>query len=134
MKNKIIVGLLLIISLVVGITTVSALTYQSRAEKLAELTNQSVHDIIHDLYENNKTCRDIASENGVLEEYRDYNYEVKKNIIQEKVDNGYLTKEEGAEILQQIEEHHINCNYSKNNRCGDGYNRNHHQNHHHNYN
>ena len=31
MKNKIIVGLLLIVSLVVGITTVSALTYQSRA-------------------------------------------------------------------------------------------------------
>lgn len=133
MKNKIIVGLLLIVSLVVGITTDSALTYQSRAEKLAELTNQSVHDIIHDLYENNKTCRDIASENDVLEEYRAYNYEVKKNIIQERVGNGYLT-EEGAEILQQIEEHHTNCNYSKNNRCGGGYNRNHHQNHHHNYN
>lgn len=107
MKNKIIVGLLAVGSLGIGVTTVSALTNQSKAEKLAELTGKPVSEITSERYD--KTYGEIANENGVLEEFKAYNYEHKKSIIEEKVNNGLLTEEEAKDILKQIEERQANC-------------------------
>lgn len=108
MKNKIMIGLV-VGTLGIGITTASALTNQSKAEKLAELTNKPVSEIISERYDNNKTYGEIATENGVLEQFKTYHYENKKSIVQEKVNNGILTEEEGKKILEQIEERHTNC-------------------------
>ena len=102
-------GLFVIGAVGIGITSVSALTHQSKAEKLAELTNKPVDEIISERYENDKTYGEIASENGVLEEFKAYNYENSKSVIQEKVNQGLLTDEEGKKILEQIEERQINC-------------------------
>lgn len=109
MKNEIIIGVLVVGSLGLGVTTVSALTGQSKAEKLAELTGKSVSEITSERYDNDKTYGEIANENGVLEEFKAYNYEHKKSIVEEKVNNGLLTEEEAKDILKQIEERQANC-------------------------
>lgn len=109
MKRKIITGLLITSIFGIGVTNISALSYQSKAEKLAELTNKPLSEILIDRFENNKTFGEIANENNVLEEFKSYNYENKKNIVLEKVNNGILTDEEGKKILEEIEERQSNC-------------------------
>ena len=65
MKNKIIIGLLVAGAVGTGITTVSALSNQTKAEKLAELTGKSVNEIISERHDKGKTYGEIANENGV---------------------------------------------------------------------
>lgn len=109
MKKKIIAGLLIVGVSGIGISTFSALTNQSKAEEIAKLVGKPVSEILSERYDNNKTYGEIASENGVLEQFKAYNYENKKNIIEEKVNNGLLTEEEGNKILEQIEDYQANC-------------------------
>lgn len=130
MKNKIIIGLLVAGVAGAGITTVSALSNQSKAEKIAELTGKPVSEIISERHDKDKTYGEIANENGVSEQFRTYNYEHKKSVVQEKIKNGTLTEEEGKKIIEQIEERHANCDGTGN--CnhdgmglGDGYEHNH---------
>lgn len=63
-----------IVALGIGATTaVSALTRREKAEKLAELTNRPVEEVIEEKYTSNKTYGEIAEENGVLDEFQEQN-------------------------------------------------------------
>lgn len=93
----------------IGATSASAISNRTRAEKLSELTGKPTEEIISEKFESGKTYGEIAEENGVLEEFRDYHYEEKKNIVQENIDSGLITDEEGQKTLKYLAEQQANC-------------------------
>lgn len=84
----------------------------SPAEKLSELTGKSVEA----LYEakGDKTFGELASENGVLDEFKENMLQNKKNILDQRVAEGTLTQEEADEIYSKLLENIETCDGSNN--------------------
>ena len=61
------------------------------------------------------TFGEIAKENGVLDQFKKVNLEQKEEILNEKVNQGIITKEEAENILNQIRENQENCDGSGSN-------------------
>lgn len=73
--------------------------------------------------ETGKTYAQIAEENGIsLEDYKSDVLEKKKELIDEKVESGYLTPEQGEQIKDRISESISNCDGTGSQRgsCGMG--------------
>jgi len=94
-----------------GVISVNALT-TSKDEILSKLTGEKIEKIA-ELKKEYKTYGDIASEYGKRDEFRKENLELKKEIIEEKVKGGDLSREEANSIITKIESRMKNCDGEK---------------------
>lgn len=109
MKKTIQLGLLGIGLTIISLSQVSAQSiYHSKAEILKELTEKTTEEIYAEK-ELGKTYKEIAQENGVLEEFKEENLENTKEYLNEEVKEGEITQVEREQIIEHIEEHQANC-------------------------
>lgn len=75
----------------------------SPAEIYADLTGTTVDEAYALKLETGKTFGELAEEAGVYEAFRDATHANKVAWINEKVENGELTEEEAAQIIENLE-------------------------------
>jgi len=110
--------------LVVGATSITAFaasTYKTPAEAAAGVTGKTVGEVIAEKNESGKTYGAIAKDAGKLEEFKKENLEIKKDILEKKVNDGTLTQEKADEILKAIEENQANCDGTGSAKIGQKY-------------
>lgn len=88
---------------------VSAANYQTAAEIIADLTGGSVDTVRTEKNATGKTYGQMALESGVLEQFKADMLELKKERLEQKVDDGVLSQEEANTIVETIEERQVNC-------------------------
>lgn len=109
-SKKLIIVLALV--LVIGVGTTSLAVENNRVSHpdiLSNITNKPLEEIIEIRNNTGKTYGQIADEFGVLEEYKEEMFTIKKNFINEKVDNGYLDREEADKIIANMESNKDLC-------------------------
>lgn len=88
-----------------------ATTVYSPAEILANLTGKTTTQV-YELREDGKTFGQIADENGVYESFKNDMLENKKAIIDQRVQEGSLTAEQGEAFKKAFEEKMATCDGS----------------------
>ena len=104
MKNFKNVAIVMAVILVIGVTSVTAFAasgYTSPAQIITGLTGKSTESVIADKTESGSTYGAIASEAGVLDEFKAQMLEQRKANLSERVTAGTMTQERADEILQQ---------------------------------
>lgn len=114
LKKTAIVGMAVLALAATSITAFAA-TFSTPAELLAGLTGKPVEDVITEKTEANKTYGALASDYGVLDEYKTQILEEKKAYLEERVEEGTMTRERADAIIANIEENNLTCD-------GTGYN------------
>lgn len=97
--------------LALGITSITAFaaTFSTPAELLSGLTGKSVEDVITEKAEESTTYGALAVEYGVLDEYKAQILEEKKAYLEERVEEGTMTRERADAIIANIEENALTC-------------------------
>ncbi len=111
LRKMIIVGAVV---LALGATSVSAFAsdetaYTSPAEIVADLTGQTVEDLIAERLDTGSTYGEIAEAAGVLEEFEALMLDLRIARVQERVDAGRLTQDRAAAIIAAMEERLASC-------------------------
>ncbi len=111
LRKMIIVGAVV---LALGATSVSAFAadetaYTSPAEIVADLTGQTVEDLIAERLDTGSTYGEIAEAAGVLEEFEALMLDLRIARVQERVDAGRLTQERADAIIAAMEERLASC-------------------------
>jgi len=100
------------IVLVVGATALTALAVSNPgtpAEILAGLTNRTVEDVTAQKTESGGTYGTIASEAGVLDEFKTQMIEQREAVLEEKVAEGTMTQERADTIIAAMEANQADC-------------------------
>lgn len=108
LKKTAIVGAAVLALTVTSITAFAA-TFSTPAELLSGLTGKSVESVIDEKVAENKTYGALASDYGVLDEYKTQILEEKKAYIEERVEEGTMTRERADAIIANIEENNLTC-------------------------
>ncbi len=108
-SKKIIITGVTVFTLAITSVTAFAFTSGSPAEIFAGLTEQSVDEARDLRYESGKTFGQLASDEGVWEEFNAGMLEGKKTLLDERVSDGYMTQEEADEIYSGILERMEDC-------------------------
>ena len=108
LKKTAIVGAVV---LALGITSITAFaaTFSTPAELLSGLTGKSVESIVDEKVEAGTTYGALASDYGVLDEYKAEILEEKKAYLEERVEEGTMTRERADVIIANIEENNLTC-------------------------
>lgn len=115
-RTKIITITMVTLSIMTFSTPIFASSqFNTKAEALAKLTNKTIQTIIEEKNKLNTTFGQIAKENGVLDEFKKANLEQKEQILNEKIKQGVITKEDADNILNKIKANQENCDGSGNN-------------------
>ncbi len=102
--------IILSVSLFVGILAFSGIAYadaMNPAQKLSDLTGKSTESLYAEKAD--RTFGALASEAGVLEEFRAGMWELKAAVIANRVETGKLTQERADEITQAMLDKHALC-------------------------
>lgn len=102
------VGILLLMS-VSAFAAKPAADYNTPAEIVAGLTGRTVESVISERTETGKTYGKIASDAGVLDEFKAACLDVKKDILDQRVASGDITQADADAILAAIEENQAAC-------------------------
>jgi len=94
---------------VTSLTVFAAAKYDSPQEALAGITGKTIEEITEERFDEDKTYGEIAAEAGKLDEYKEELFEQKKEIIEERVAEGSLSRENADEILDRIEDNQATC-------------------------
>jgi len=108
LKKTMIVGAAVLALAVTSITAFAA-TFSTPAELLAGLTGKSVEDVITEKTEESKTYGALADEYGVLDEYKTKILEEKKAYLEERVEEGIMTRERADAIIANLDENSLTC-------------------------
>ena len=111
LRKMIIVGAVV---LALGATSVSAFAadqtaYTSPAEIVADLTGQTVEDLIAERLDTGSTYGEIAEAAGVLEEFEALMLDLRIARVQDRVDAGRLTQERADAIIAAMEDRLASC-------------------------
>ena len=109
------VAIVMAVILVIGVTSVTAFAasgYTSPAQIITGLTGKSIESVIADKTESGSTYGAIASEAGVLDEFKAQMLEQRKTNLSERVTAGTMTQERADEIIAAMEENQANCDGS----------------------
>ncbi|GKX29568.1 hypothetical protein SH1V18_20480 [Vallitalea longa] len=87
------------------------------AEIYSEVTGVTEEEA-YDLRQDGQTFGELAEENGVYEEFTDKMLEEKITIIEDKVDQELLTREEADELIAKLKDNVGNCDPSNPPRLG----------------
>lgn len=117
MKKKTIV-LLILITVSLLLTTVAfAATYANPGELVSGLTGKTQAEVYAERSEG-KTFGKIAEENGKLDEFRNEMLEYKKSIIDERIEAGAISEEDGEALKKAMEERTALCSGTPGNNQG----------------
>lgn len=116
--KKIALGVL--VAGVVSSTTVFAYAVTRPVDIVSKLTGKSVETLYNERSQG-KTYGTIAKEAGKLEEFKAEMLKSKKEILDQKVKDGTLTKEKADEILNAIKNNMANCDGTGSQRIGQKY-------------
>ncbi|MDD4843950.1 MAG: hypothetical protein PHU31_06435 [Anaerotignum sp.] len=92
-----------------GVTAFAASQYNTPAELVAGITGRTVESVVTEKTETGKTYGTIASEAGVLEEFKAEALEIKKDQLTAQVAAGVMTQERANTIIAALEENQVNC-------------------------
>ena len=101
MKKILVLTVTVVILLSLG-AVVFADSFESPADifsRLKGITKDEAYEL-----KGNKTFGDLAKENGVYDDFHKAYLESKKSVIEEKIRNGELTREQADEVLKALEE------------------------------
>lgn len=107
MKKRTLIVLTIAVSLLMA-TAVMAATYSNPAQIISELTGKSEADVTARRTQG-VTYGQLAQEDGVLDQFKSNMLEYKKEIIDERVSQGIITEEQGANIKKAMEERISAC-------------------------
>ena len=110
--------------LAMGVTSISVFAasgYSTPAEALAGLTGKTVAQVIQERQETGKSYGVIADEAGKLEEFKEENLQIKKDVLDERVAAGTLTQAKADEILKAIETNQAICDGTGSAKIGQKY-------------
>ena len=72
-------------------------------DTLAKLTGKDVKELMETCRPGEKTCYDVAKENGVLDQYKEGRIAANKEILAKLVTAGEITQEKADQILAKVE-------------------------------
>lgn len=103
-------------SMVVGLVLAGSMMVVSFADEIAtpaDILSQLTGKSTQELYDEreDKTFGDMAKEDGVYEQFQKEMLELKKERIQERVNDGTISQERAQEVISQME----NCDGSRQN-------------------
>ncbi|MEA4894221.1 MAG: DUF2680 domain-containing protein, partial [Oscillospiraceae bacterium] len=108
-KKTIAIG---VTALTLGATSIAAFAasqYATPAEAVAGMTGRSVESVVAEKSENGTTYGSMASDAGVLEEFKAQMLEMKKENLSAQVAAGDMTQEKADEIIAALEENMADC-------------------------
>ncbi len=108
-RNLVAAGALTIAMGITSLTVYAAAKYDSPQEALSGITGKTIEEIASERFEEGKTYGEIAAEAGKLDEFRDELFEQKKEIIEERVTEGSLSREYADEMLYRFENNQNSC-------------------------
>lgn len=111
-------------ALVLAVTSVTAFTasaYTSPAEAAAGLTGRTLESVTEERLETGKSYGTIANEAGKLDEFKAEMLEMKKTILDKKVADGIITREQADETLAVMKEKIETCDGTGDGLCGQGF-------------
>lgn len=91
-----------------SITAFAATTYQTPCEIVESLTGKSSQQVLEER-QSGKTYGTIAEEAGKLEEFKTAMNELRTSILEERVANGSISREQMETILKAVEENQLIC-------------------------
>lgn len=109
LKRTLVIGMIVMALGMFGFSVAAASEYDTPAEALAALTGRTEDSLTQEKIETGKTYGTLASEAGVLDEFRDEMFEIRKDRLDTKVTEGILTQEEADEITDRILENQADC-------------------------
>lgn len=112
LKNLLILGTVILAAGATTLTAFAASNYSTPAEAVAGITGKTVDEILIEKQETNKTYGEISDEYGYLNEFKEEMLEIKKDILDKRVQAGLITEEESNKLLETIEENQLNCDGS----------------------
>ena len=112
MKNKkrmlMIVGTVMVLIVAASVTAYAA-TASTPAEILADLTGQSVDEVVAERIETGSTYGAMADEEGVLDEFKSLLLEQRKTALEKRVNEGTMTQERAEAIIERMETNQATC-------------------------
>ncbi|WP_312650034.1 DUF2680 domain-containing protein [Aminipila sp.] len=108
-KRFIMLGAIVTVLGAVSVTAYATSSYSTPAEVTAGVTGRTVEEVTAERYETGKTYGTIADEAGKLEEFQTEMVQIKKNILEDRVEAGLMTQENAGAIITAIEENQSTC-------------------------
>lgn len=122
LKKIFVVGVAVLALSTVSITALAASAYGSPAEAVAALSGKTVESVTAERQETGKTYGTIASEAGVLDEFKSSMLEIKRDVLAARVAAGDMTQEQADEILAALEANMATCDGTGGAMIGQQYN------------
>lgn len=117
-KIALTVGMMVLALGATSLTAFAASNYKTPAEAVAALTGKTVESVVSEKTANNVTYGSIAKDAGKLEEFKQEQLQMKKDILEKRVADGTMTQERAEEIIAAIEENQLNCDGAGNAKIG----------------
>ncbi len=112
LKKFAFIGAVVLIVSATSITALAASSYTTPAEIVAGLTGKSVESVTAQKVESGETYGSLASEYGVLTQFKSQMLEQKKAQLAERVNAGTMTQERADAIIAAMEANQANCDGS----------------------
>ena len=109
LKKLAIIGAVVLAVSVTSITALAASTYKTPVEIVAGLAGKSVEDVTAERTETGDTYGALATEYGVLSEFKSQMLEQKKTYLDERVAAGTMTREQADTIIEAMEARQVSC-------------------------
>ena len=104
MKRKTVVALVLGLSIGLVSLAFADTVLKSPAQIYSDLTDKTVAEAYELRAETEKTYGELAKDAGVYEQFQAQSLEQKKAMIEERVQEGTLTRERANEMIDQLED------------------------------
>ncbi|GAA0180106.1 DUF2680 domain-containing protein [Clostridium sediminicola] len=109
LRKKFTLGATILLIGATSVTAFAASKYSSPSEIVAGLTGRTEESVISERVETGKTYGTIANEAGKLDEFKKENLEVKKDILNSRVEEGTMTQADADALIKRIEENQATC-------------------------
>ncbi len=101
----------------ISATAFAASAYKTPAEVAAAVTGRTVESVMAERVDNNKTYGTIANDAGKLEEFKAELLQMKKDILDNRVSTGSITREQADDIVKALEDAQAICDGTGSGNC-----------------
>lgn len=108
-KKAIAIGTMVLTIGAVSAAAMAASSYSTPAEAVAGLTGRTVDSVVSERADSGNTYGTIASDAGVLDQFKAEMLEIKKERLNARVEAGTMTQEQADAIIEAIEENQAAC-------------------------
>jgi len=108
-KKIFIIGLVILSLSAISVTSFAATEYKNPAEVYSALTETPVEDALALRQTSGITFGQLALEAGKSDDFKALVFEMKKQILADKVEAGVITQEKADEVLAILEAHIADC-------------------------